>query len=202
MIDFEKIFEETLSGHPFEPEEESREDRLKRDDQELFGNKRLHEVVATMSMDTVGSRSLFSRVQRASRQGPGGSSESIGLKFEGQRAEDLKQGQLFAEMEAERQERMARNDYSSPERDLDLVGTWEVRTWRDKEGKPRKGFDLVVAAWSFTNKAGERVMEGALPSVPTASKVDERTAAIRAKAEKATQPSARAGSRNDGEIDF
>jgi hypothetical protein len=196
MINFDDIFDD--SSDTVSPEED-RKNRLVRDDKDLFDNKRLHEQRATMSMARTSNRDFDAQTYRATKTAPNGKPENIGLIFKGQRLDDLKSGSLLSEMEADRQARLARGDMSDGTREVDFTGAWKPRSWKDAEGKQHKAFDLVVASWTFTNQAGERVTEGAAPTVPTASREDERAAAVRKQAESRAQARApkRSADRDD-----
>jgi hypothetical protein len=184
MIDFDAIFSDDNED---QSADDIRADRLKRDDHEIFANKRIHNVSAIITMDAKGRRDFNSATYRGTRKGPDGTFESIGLIFKGQRLDDLNTGPLFKEMEAQRQAEIARRDYKDPTRDVELTGAWVARSWKDSQGNPHKAFDLAVATWSYTNAAGEKVTQGAAPSVPTATKASERDAAVRAAAEEKAQ---------------
>ncbi len=199
MIDFDSIFDD--DDDPASPED-LRRDRLARDDREIFEGKRLHEVKATMSMSRAGRRDSDSQTFRATRAGPNGQEEAIGLTFRGQRLDDLKSGALLAEMEKERRAELAKGKDIDPSREVDLTGAWKMRRWKDAAGKEHKAFDLLVASWTFTSKTGERVTEGAAPSVKMATREDERSAAVRAKAADRAQARSARPARSDGAVEI
>ena len=136
-----------------------------------------------MSMEDSGRRDIDTQTFRATRQGPDGRQDSIGLVFQGQRLDDLKNGALLSEMEQERKARSAKGDYSAPSRNVRLTGAWKPRSWKDRDGSTRKAFDLVVATWTLETRAGEKVTEGAAPGVPSITHQEEQKAILREKAQ-------------------
>lgn len=196
-IDFSLLFGDSDSAPAAEPtKEEARLARLKRDDDTLFKGKALHTVSLQLSMEEKASGEFDARTHLATRPGPSGELERIGVIFQGQRRDDLKSGALMAEMEAARQTLVGFGDYSDPSRTVEVVGAWKPRKWRDGSGKEHKAFDLVAASWSFVNQDGKQITEGHSPDVP--SKEDQRIAAVREAAErKAADVASRKTSRSE-----
>jgi len=200
MIDFDKIFNEAegdTSGAV-----DTREERLLREDKDLFHNKRLHEVKATMSIQTTSRYEVDGRVYRATTKGPGGKEESIGLVFKGQRLNDLKNGELLQGMEHEAVGLSNPSEEVDPKREIDVIGAWKPRSWKDSSGKSHKAFDLVVASWSHTSKTGQKVTEGAIPTVAAPSREAAREAAVREKADRRAQAKPQSRAIDQDELDF
>lgn len=201
MIDFDIDFDKLLndSSEDQKTAEEMRSDRIRRDDDQLFAHKKLHQIKAVMSMRNVDVQKYEATGFRATTVGPDGRIEPITLVFQGQRGDDIEASQLLVEMEKERQERIAEGDFSDPERPLELTGAWNVRKWKDGQGKPRRGFDLVVATWCYTNAEGEKVTEGSTPAITASTRQEEKDALIRSRAAElaVAKDQGRSGSRDD-----
>jgi hypothetical protein len=175
-----------------ESQKDLRTRRLKQEDQELFRGKKMHRVQAAVSFGRINTRNSGSQILKGKRKLPDGKEEAIGIVFHGQRVEDLQEGALAREMLKQRISDEENGKLLPPEKDLELTGAWKPRTWKDSQGNQHKAFDLVVASWTYTNSAGERVTEGAEPSAQiTASRAPDhatsREAAVKAKAQQRAQ---------------
>lgn len=147
MIDFSKLG--TAAKTPAAPESPY----AYADCQHFAGKKIMRHTVTVYYADArhptpgLDDRSYRATVQRD------GMPTSIRLNFIGQRAIDFENGELVAQMEAERQVCCEKEDWAAEENIsavMQVEGFWQPRKWKDREGTWHTAWEFFPAVWHFS----------------------------------------------------
>lgn len=130
-----------------------------------FAGKKMHRITANVTMVMRSLGDFGQKAFRATKE-HNGKPQDLTVVFKGQRVKDFEDGAIMASMEAERQVRLAADnyDYEDISRTLILEGYYKPRNWKDHQGNWHKEFHLHVAKWHFQTPDGNIVEEGALPA--------------------------------------
>ncbi len=133
-----------------------------------FRDKKIHRVTVNISNQArqidFGKTVFYATVERDGQQ------QRIGLIFTGQRLNDLNDGAIRKEMQAEHEANCDAGIFHDPiSREMTIEGFWVPRSWKDRSGNWQKAWDLHAAKWHYTPQGADTpVEEGCLPFVKAA----------------------------------
>lgn len=133
-----------------------------------FRGKTMRRGTVDIKMDErIVTGGLSDRAFRATTERDG-KTQAIDIVFLGQRAKDFKNGALLADMERERQARIAAGNYDCEDisRRMIVEGFWKARNWKDGKGVWHKAWEFFASNWHFILPGSVSVIEeGARPEV-------------------------------------